>query len=27
VIRTVFDIADDHYIDVERKMAAALARD
>ncbi len=27
VIKAVFDIADDHYIDVERKMAAALARD
>ena len=25
--KVVFDIAEDHYIDVERKMAAALARD
>ncbi|HEX4969842.1 MAG TPA: hypothetical protein VFV69_02235 [Steroidobacteraceae bacterium] len=27
VIKAVFDVADDHYIDVERRMAAALARD
>ncbi|MDH2328333.1 arylsulfatase [Cereibacter sp. SYSU M97828] len=27
VIKVVFDIADDVYIDVERKLAAALARD
>jgi arylsulfatase A-like enzyme len=27
VVKAVFDVADDHYIDVERKMAAALARD
>ncbi|WHO39398.1 arylsulfatase [Sphingobium sp. AP49] len=25
--KVIFDVADDHYIDVERKMAAALARD
>ena len=27
IIKVVFDIADDVYIDVERHMAAAMARD
>jgi arylsulfatase len=27
VVKAIFDIADDHYIDVERRMAAAMARD
>jgi hypothetical protein len=27
IVKVVFDIADDAYLDVEREMAAALARD
>jgi arylsulfatase len=27
IVKVVFDVADDAYIDVEREMAAALARD
>ena len=27
IIKVVFDVANDAYIDVEQKMAAALARD
>jgi len=27
VIKVVYDIADDVYVDVEREIAAALARD
>jgi arylsulfatase A-like enzyme len=27
VVKAIFDIADDHYVDVERRMAAAMARD
>lgn len=27
VVKAIFDVAQDHYIDVERRMAAALARD
>ena len=27
IVKVVFDVADDRYVDVERQMAAALARD
>ena len=27
IIKVVFDVANDAYVDVEQKMAAALARD
>jgi hypothetical protein len=27
VVKAVFDVADDHYVDVERKMVVAMARD
>jgi hypothetical protein len=27
IVKVVFDIADDAYVDVERELAAAMARD
>jgi hypothetical protein len=27
IVKVVFDVADDAYIDVERELAAAMARD
>jgi arylsulfatase len=27
IVKVVFDVADDAYIDVEREVAAAMARD
>jgi hypothetical protein len=27
IVKVVFDIADDVYVDIERKFAAAMARD
>ena len=27
IVKVVFDVADDAYVDVEREMAAAMARD
>jgi len=27
IIKVVFDVADDAYVDVERQLAAAIARD
>ena len=27
IVKVVFDVADDAYVDVERHLAAALARD
>ena len=27
IVKVVFDVADDGYVDVERHMAAAMARD